>query len=393
MYASVHCERQASPAAGRGRWRVLFGVIIVAYQIAGPCRAEQVFGDLRNLDDTHVRSHFAPPAYRSLDDWASQRVRIRQQILVSAGLVPLPERHSLSARRTSRKRHGDFHIEKVVIEPLPGFHLAGNLYVPVNASPSHRVPAIAVPHGHWKHGRAHQTAVYSVPSLCANLASQGYVAFAYDMIGYGDTHQLPHHFGDSPAEQLWSFNSMGLQLWDSIRALDFLESLPEVDRNQIGVTGSSGGGTQAFLLAAVDDRIQAAAPVDMVAATFQGDDSCELAPGLRIGTNNVEVASMMARRNPCCSSPPPMTGAATRRWKSFHRCGPYTLCSGAPIWWRMRRSMPNTTSIRQAASRCTDSLGDISVTRLPNRNRSPIAKRSTKSSRVKTSYLATSRSI
>ena len=294
MFTSDHGESQASPAAGRGRWRAFLCAAVVTHLIAAICNAQQVFGDLRNLDDTNVHSHFAAPVYRSIGDWQAQRSRIRQQILTSAGLVPFPEKHSLNARRTSRKQHGNFYIEKVVIEPLPGFHLAGNLYVPVKASANHKVPAVVVPHGHWKHGRAHQTAVYSVPALCANLAAQGYVAFAYDMIGYGDTRQLPHHFGDSASEQLWSFSPMGLQLWDSIRALDFLESLPEVDSNHIGVTGSSGGGTQAFLLAAVDDRIKAAAPVDMVSATFQGDDACEVAPGLRIGTNNVEIAAMMA---------------------------------------------------------------------------------------------------
>ena len=294
MFTSVHGESQVSPAAGRGRWRGLFLSIFVTYQIAGICNGQQVFGDLRNLDDTYVRSHFSAPAYRSLDDWQTQRQRIRQQILISSGLIPFPEKNSLNARRTSRKQHGSYYIERVVIEPLPGFMLAGNLYVPVEASSVHKAPAIAVPHGHWKHGRAHQTAVYSVPALCANLAARGYVAFAYDMIGYGDTRQLPHHFGESAQEQLWSFSPLGLQLWDSIRVLDFLEALPEVDSNRIGVTGSSGGGTQAFLLAAVDDRIKAAAPVDMVSATFQGDDACEVAPGLRIGTNNVEIAAMMA---------------------------------------------------------------------------------------------------
>ena len=253
-----------------------------------------MFGDFRNLDDAHVRSHFVAPVYRSLDEWQTQRTHIRQQILVSAELVPLPERHPLNIRRTSRHQYDGFFVEKVVFEPLPRFYLAGNLYIPLSSSRDNKVPAVAVPHGHWKHGRAHQTPVYSVPALFANLATRGSVAFAYDMIGYGDTRQLPHHFGDSVSEQLWSFSPLGMQLWDSIRVLDFLESLPEVDPNRIGVTGSSGGGTQAFLLAAVDDRIKAAAPVDMVSATFQGDDACEVAPGLRIGTNNVEIAAMMA---------------------------------------------------------------------------------------------------
>ena len=118
MFTSVHGESQVSPATRRGRWRTLFFAITVTYQIAGICNAQQVFGDLRNLDATHVRSHFPPPAYRSLDEWQTQRQRIRQQILISSGLIPLPEKNSLNARRTSRKQHGSYYIEKVVIEPL-----------------------------------------------------------------------------------------------------------------------------------------------------------------------------------------------------------------------------------------------------------------------------------
>lgn len=258
--------------------------------------AQQYFGDLRNLDETNVKTHFAAPTAKSLEDWQARRTQLRRQILVSAGLMPMPERTPLRVTRTGRKQHGAFFVDKVVFEPVPGFYVAGNLYVPVNASASHRVPGVLVPHGHWKKGRAHQTTVYSVPTLCANLAVQGYVAFAYDMIGYNDTRQLPHRFGESTSEQLWSFNLLGQQLWDSIRAVDLLESLPEVDPDRIGVTGSSGGGTQTFLLTAVDDRIKAAAPVDMVSANFQGDDACEVAPGLRVNTNNVEITAMMAPR-------------------------------------------------------------------------------------------------
>src|SRR5437762_8342277 len=95
----------------------------------------------------------------------------------------------------------------------------------------------------------------SGPALGINLARQGYVAFAYDMVGYNDTVQTPHSFG-TPVQQLWSFGPLGLQLWNSIRALDFLESLDDVDASKLGATGASGGATQLFLLAAVDDRVR-----------------------------------------------------------------------------------------------------------------------------------------
>jgi dienelactone hydrolase len=127
------------------------------------------------------------------------------------------------------------------------------------------------------------------------MARQGYVVFAYDMIGYNDTIQTSHEFGGQ-REQLWSFTPLALQLWNSIRALDFLLSLEGVDPERVGITGASGGGTQTMLLTAVDDRIRFSAPVNMVSAIMQGGCVCENAPGLRRETNNVEIAAMAAPR-------------------------------------------------------------------------------------------------
>jgi dienelactone hydrolase len=134
-----------------------------------------------------------------------------------------------------------------------------------------------------------------VPALGINLARQGYVVFAYDMVGFNDTQQTPHSFGGW-TEVLWSFHPMGLQLWNSIRALDFLQSLPDVDSRRIAATGGSGGASQTFLLAAVDERVRYVAPVNMVSAHMQGGDPCEEAPNLRLDTFNVEIAAMIAPR-------------------------------------------------------------------------------------------------
>ncbi len=187
-----------------------------------------------------------------------------------------------------------YKIETLLIETLPEFYVGANLYLPVSPKPARGRPAVLVPHGHWKNGRIEHREDYSVPALCANLAAQGYVALAYDMIGYNDTQQIEHSFDDSDEYQAWSFGPLSLQLWNSIRALDLLAAHPEVDAGRIAVTGASGGGTQTILLAAVDDRVRVSMPAVMVSATFQGDDRCEMHPGLRVGTNNVEIAAMMA---------------------------------------------------------------------------------------------------
>jgi dienelactone hydrolase len=192
-----------------------------------------------------------------------------------------------------RLDYQDYSIEVVLIETLPGYYLGGNLYRPIG-KPAH-APAVLVPHGHWKRGRLEDQPSYSVPALGINLARQGYVVFAYDMVGFNDTQQTPHSFGGW-TEVLWSFHPMGLQLWNSIRAMDYLQSLPGVDKNRIAATGGSGGGSQTFLLAAVDERVRYVAPVNMVSAHMQGGDPCEEAPNLRLDTFNVEIAAMIAPR-------------------------------------------------------------------------------------------------
>jgi len=193
----------------------------------------------------------------------------------------------------------------VYFESLPGFFVTGNLYRPLGAGP---FPAILSPHGHWAYGRLENSDVASVPGRSINLARQGFVVFTYDMIGYNDSRQLPHTFGGK-RENLWGLSLAGLQLWNSIRGLDFLETLPFVRRDAIGVTGASGGGTQTFLLAAVDDRVAVAAPVNMISLHMQGGCLCENQPGLRLDTTNVEIASTIAPR-------PLLMVSATGDWTS-----------------------------------------------------------------------------
>jgi dienelactone hydrolase len=201
----------------------------------------------------------------------------------------------------------DCFIEKVLIETLPGYYLAGNLYTPLKAAPAEGYPAIISPHGHWTYGRLENTEITSVPARAINLTRQGYVVFAHDMVGYNDTIQTPHNFGDTKIEELWNFGPFGLQLWNSIRAIDFIEKLPNVNPQMIGATGASGGGIQTFTVSAIDDRIKFSAPANMVSLMMQGGGLGENAPGLRLDTNNVEIAAMMAPR-------PMIMSAATGDW-------------------------------------------------------------------------------
>lgn len=269
------------------------------------------------IKDTNTPRDF--PEVASAAEWQARAEGIRQQVLVSCGLWPLPEKTPLQARVFGKIEREGYSVEKVYLQPLPGFYLAGNLYRPLGRGKG-PFPAILNPHGHWTEGRLVDSTNGSVAARCISFARQGMIAFSYDMVGYNDTF-FPDH-GDVPAEQfhtrhhrfatnqvnlLWNISLMGLQTWNSIRALDFLESLPDVDRKRLACTGESGGGTQTFMLGAVEDRLTAQAPVVMVSHTMQGGCLCENAPGLRVEYSNMEIAAAAAPR-------PQILVAATGDW-------------------------------------------------------------------------------
>ena len=260
------------------------------------------------------------PALTDKAHWQARRARLRQQILVSCGLYPLPPKTPLRARIFDRVTRDGYTIEKVVLQTYPGFYLAGNLYRPSVEQQALRVehkalsskdeehpstpnaqrstliphPAILIAHGHWPQGRLLDEANGSIPARAITFARQGYVAFTYDMVGYNDTRQIGHTFAGDHAHWLWGVSLMGLQTWNSLRALDFLAGLPDVDKTRLAMTGESGGGTQTLLLGVIDDRLAALAPCVMVSHTMQGGCLCENAPGLRVDFSNMELAAAFA---------------------------------------------------------------------------------------------------
>jgi hypothetical protein len=254
-------------------------------------------GGARTLDTLH---RFEPPA--TLAAWEERAGLLRTQVLLAAGLWPLPERTPLSPVIRGAVDRGDYTVEKVWFESLPGHVVSGNLYRPKGGGEARR-PAVLSPHGHWADGRFCELGDqdgndrWPLQARCAQLARLGCVVFQHDMVGYGDSTALRHGQGFEDVQALLDGASfLGLQLWNSIRALDFLCALPDVDSTRIGVTGASGGGTQTFLLCAVDPRPVAAFPAVMVSNRMQGGCVCENAPTLRLGTDNVELAALIAPR-------------------------------------------------------------------------------------------------
>ena len=255
--------------------------------------------DSRNTDIPNTDTHFVPKAFwrhashGTLPEWEARKSYLKGQVLSAAGMDPLFPKTPLNAQVFGKLERDGYTIEKVLLETLPGYYLGGNLYRP--RGKGGKFPGILRAHGHWVHGRLENTHLCSNPGFGISMARQGYVVFAWDMVGWNDTKQTVHEFGGN-REYLWGFTPLGLQTWNSTRALDFLQSLPDVDPDRVGMTGASGGGSQTFLLAAVDGRVKVTAPVNMVSAIMQGGSPCENAPNLRLDSYNVELAALTAPR-------------------------------------------------------------------------------------------------
>jgi dienelactone hydrolase len=295
-------------------------------------------GRLEPLTDLNGYFPFTPS--ESPKAWNRRAERVRRQLLVSLGLWPLPTRTALNPVIHGRVDRDDYTVDRVYFESMPGFYVTGSLYRPKGLGP---FPAVLCPHGHWANGRFYDTGLAKVKqeieqggekfeeggrsplqSRCVQLARMGCVVFHYDMIGYADctqiSYQVAHRFAEqrpemnrdsdwglfSPQAESHAQSVMGLQSWNSIRALDFVSQLPNVDPQRLAVTGASGGGTQTFILCAIDPRPAVAFPAVMVSTAMQGGCTCENASGLRVDTGNVEFAALFA--------PKPMGLSAADDW-------------------------------------------------------------------------------
>jgi len=202
---------------------------------------------------------------RTEDDLLRLQRQLRASLLEMIG--GLPERKTdLHARITGKIQMEGFSIEKLIFESLPGVYVTALVYLPDDHSTKH--PALLVPAGHATNGKIHYQA------LSQRLASRGYVVIAWDPIGQGERSQFwdakegksrynlvcAEHAVMGNLAYLAGANLARWEIWDGMRAVDYLLTRPDVDADRISITGTSGGGTQTTLIAALDPRVKVVVP-------------------------------------------------------------------------------------------------------------------------------------
>ena len=240
-------------------------------------------------DEANVIMKRFASEWNDIESWEKRAHRIKQCIIEGMQLDKMPK---ISGNFNpiiinSRSMEG-YIVENIAIESFPGFYITGNLYRPIDEK--EKYAAILCPHGHWKKPNNYGRFRPNMQKRCATLARMGAIVIAYDMVGYGECVQVMHK---NPIALL-------MQTYNSLRVLEYLLSRSDVDSNRIGMTGASGGGTQTFILTAIDDRIKVSAPVVQVSAHFFGGCVCESGMPIHKSnthqTNNVEIAALCAPR-------------------------------------------------------------------------------------------------
>jgi len=231
--------------------------------------------------------------------WDAYATHLRTRIQEAAGLAPWPRRTPLNAVIRDRRTHDGYTVENVAFESAPGVFVTGNLYRPLGGAGG-KHPVILSTHGHANkvvtpadydtHARFSPT----MQTRCSNLARMGAIVFSIDMFAYGEGIQL---YGQDAHRDA---HAITIQVWNGMRALDFLLSLEGADPARVAVSGESGGGTQTFLITALDPRVTVSAPVVMVSAHFFGGCPCESGAPVHRGADyfasNPMIAALAAPR-------------------------------------------------------------------------------------------------
>ena len=286
-------------------------IIFVAPNLARADDAKSIPQDKRLGKPKDYDGYFPWMPPTSLDAWAKRRHQVREQVLVANGLWPMPEKIALKPVIHGKIERDGYTIEKVFFASLPGHYVSGNLYRPTGKRQAPGRPVPARPLGQRPLLRGRRDARQSVearrranarkrariPCKPAAPSWPGWAASCSIMTWSAPPTARPSSIArasPTPKRNCGCKTSWACKPSTASVRSTFLLSLPDVDAKRIGVTGASGGGTQTFILCAIDDRPAVAFPAVMVGTAMQGGCVCENASYLRVGTGNVELAGVFA---------------------------------------------------------------------------------------------------
>lgn len=232
--------------------------------------------------------------YPEIRLWEARKDELRKCFLAQLRLSPFPRKSVLNPIITPVRKYDGYTVQNIALETLPGVFLTGSLYRPSRGNGP--FPAVLCPYGHFSNADTNLYGRYrpEMQYRCATMARMGAVVFSYDMFAWGESRL------QFASELHRTGLAHTMQTLNSIRVIDYLTSLPYVDSKRIGITGASGGATQAMLATALDDRITVSAPVVMVSSYYYGGCPCESGMPLQscseVGTYNAEIAAMASPR-------------------------------------------------------------------------------------------------
>jgi len=261
-----------------GDFRMHLACLALAVLCGAPLPEDlRCLSDREPAADTLFYSALQEEAYQALDRRqatyeqlkAEEQIKSYQEKLRTFFVKQLgdfPDRTPLNSQVVGKLAGEGYSIEKVIFESQPNHHVTATLYLPDAVPP---YPAVLVSSGHSRPGKA---ADYN-QRFGIVLARHGMAALCYDPIGQGERSQIltadgqpqftnttTEHYLVGIGSILVGTNTARYRVWDGIRAIDYLTSRPEIDRERIGFTGCSGGGTLTSYIMALDDRVTCAAP-------------------------------------------------------------------------------------------------------------------------------------
>jgi dienelactone hydrolase len=226
-------------------------------------RGDRMIAEYFRLETAKLREACLADIHAA-DDWNAKKGEYRRQLLDMLGLDPLPARTELRPVVTGKTEHNEFVVERLHFQSRPGLYVTGDLYVPKNLKQGEKLPAILYVCGHAqvkKDGISYGNKTH-YQHHGSWFARNGYACLIIDSLQLGEIEGI--HHGTHRYDRWWwlsrGYQPAGVEAWNCVRALDYLQSRPEVDGNKLGVTGRSGGGAYSWWIAAIDDRIKAAVP-------------------------------------------------------------------------------------------------------------------------------------